>query len=320
MSNPPPSSGASGPTLRVKTPRFAHHNVAFSPFFEDKIATASGANFGLVGNGRLHILQMGPGGLQVVKWFDTQDCVYDVAWNECHENQVIAGCGNGSLKLFDTTLNDFPIKAWHEHSAEIMSVDWSNIQKDTFASSSWDHTVKIWRLSRVTSMATIPAHQGQAYAAQWSPRQSDTIATCGQDGFLHVFDLRAQEMRPMSSVKVSETDLLSCDWNKYDSLLATGGKDSTITIWDTRQMARPVGQLGGHALAVRKVAWSPHHRDVIASTSYDMTCRTWNTSTRSERRVHHDHTEFTMGCAWALFERDLIADCSWDEEVHVYRA
>jgi len=55
--------------------------------------------------------------------FDTQDSVYDVAWNESHEwvfpfplfpkqsgleaddrNQVIAGCGNGSLRLFDITL------------------------------------------------------------------------------------------------------------------------------------------------------------------------------------------------------------------------
>ena len=89
-----------GPVLRAKTPRFAHHNVAWSPFFEDRMAVASGANFGLVGNGRLHLVQMGQGGLQVVKWyvglmsavvklnlsrFDTQDCVYDVAWNESHE-------------------------------------------------------------------------------------------------------------------------------------------------------------------------------------------------------------------------------------------
>ena len=46
----------------------------------------------------------------------------------------------------------------------------------------------------------------------------------------------------------------------------------------------------------------------------------WNTTTCTERRVHDQHTEFTMGCAWALFEQDLIADCSWDEEVHVYKA
>lgn len=38
---------------------------------------------------------------------------------------------------------DLPIRAWQEHTREVFSVDWSNIQKDTFASSSWDGTVKI---------------------------------------------------------------------------------------------------------------------------------------------------------------------------------
>jgi len=87
-------------------------------------------------------------------------------------NQVMAACGNGALKLFDITLevsaatpycrrlrtaNDqgFPIKAWHEHRAEIMSVEWSNLQKDTFITSSWDQTVKIVRrlLSKLVSTA-----------------------------------------------------------------------------------------------------------------------------------------------------------------------
>ena len=54
--------------LRAKTPSFAHHNVAFSPFFEDRLALASGANFGLVGNGRVHILRIAAG-LQVVNWY-----------------------------------------------------------------------------------------------------------------------------------------------------------------------------------------------------------------------------------------------------------
>lgn len=32
-------------------------------------------------------------------------------------------------------------------------------------------------------------------------------------------------------------------------------------------------QLLGHEYAVRKVQWSPHRADMLASASYDMTCR-----------------------------------------------
>lgn len=56
------------PLLRAKTPAFTHNGLAFSPFFEDRIAVASGANFGLIGNGRVHILQLGRAGLEVIKW------------------------------------------------------------------------------------------------------------------------------------------------------------------------------------------------------------------------------------------------------------
>jgi WD40 repeat protein len=40
-------------------------------------------------------------------------------------------------------MQDLPIRAWQEHTREVFSVDWSNIKKDTFVSSSWDGTVKL---------------------------------------------------------------------------------------------------------------------------------------------------------------------------------
>lgn len=53
------------PYLRLRTPGFAHHGLKFSPYFDGRAAIASGANFGLVGNGRVHIVQTTPAGLQL---------------------------------------------------------------------------------------------------------------------------------------------------------------------------------------------------------------------------------------------------------------
>ena len=36
--------------------------------------------------------------------FDTQDGLYDVAWSEVHENQLVTGSGDGSIKLWDIML------------------------------------------------------------------------------------------------------------------------------------------------------------------------------------------------------------------------
>ena len=80
--------------------------------------------------------------------YDTQDSLFDVAWSEAHENQIVVGCGDGSVKLYDISVNDFPVRSWQEHNREVFSVHWNLVTKDTFASSSWDGTIKIVWTSR----------------------------------------------------------------------------------------------------------------------------------------------------------------------------
>ncbi|KAG6868736.1 hypothetical protein C0993_011315 [Termitomyces sp. T159_Od127] len=293
--NPPPNV--------LQTPGFAHYSLAWSPFHSNRIALASSANFGLVGNGRLHLVSLAPGpaGLplpKLDKFYETQDGLYDVAWSEIHENQLVTASGDGSIRLWDVMLNDLPIRAWQEHTREVFSVDWSNIKKDTFASSSWDGTVKLWTPDRPRSLSTLQAHQSCVYQALFSPHQPDTLATCSTDGTIKIFDLRSPAYvpsgpgtnnftTPMSAavltIPASSGEVLSIDWNKYRPLtLASGGVDKIVNVWDCR-MIKPgelnqVGgaretQLFGHEYAVRKVQWCPHRAEVLATASYDMTCR-----------------------------------------------
>lgn len=52
-------------------------------------------------------------------------------------------CGDGSVKLYDMNVPEFPVMNFHEHKREAFSVAWSPVTKDTFVSSSWDGTVKL---------------------------------------------------------------------------------------------------------------------------------------------------------------------------------
>jgi peroxin-7 len=115
-----------------------------------------------------------------------------------------------------------------------------------------------------------------------------------------IFDLRAPAYAPSGpntnnfthplsaaalTIPASTTEILSLDWNKYRPLvLASTGVDKMIKVWDCRMVklggepGMAVGgncelSLPGHEYAVRKVQWSPHHPDVLATASYDMTCR-----------------------------------------------
>jgi len=112
-----------------QTPGFAHYSLAWSPFLNNTLAVAASANYGLIGNGRLNLIshdpslasgpilqrqyvaapiwwetKSDPNNAQIAR-FDTQDGLYDLAWSEVHQNQIVTGSGDGSLKLWDITLN-----------------------------------------------------------------------------------------------------------------------------------------------------------------------------------------------------------------------
>lgn len=141
------------------------------------------------------------------------------------------------------------------------------------------------------------------YQALFSPHEPDLVATCSTDGTLKLFDLRSPAYAsegganaftsPVSAaaltVPASGTEILSLDWNKYKPYtIVTAGVDKLIKVWDCRMVKvspqetafQAVGgaceaQFAGHEYAIRKVQWSPHRADMLASASYDMTCRVY---------------------------------------------
>jgi peroxin-7 len=87
------------------------------------------------------------------------------------------------------------------------------------------------------------------------------------------------------TVPASGTEVLAIDWNKYRPLvLASAGVDKTARVWDCRMVSQPAAPeqrvggacettLLGHEYAIRRIQWSPHRPDALATASYDMTCR-----------------------------------------------
>ncbi|KAF4630966.1 hypothetical protein G7Y89_g7168 [Cudoniella acicularis] len=343
--------------LEFRTQGYNGYAVKYSPFFDSRIAVAASSNFGLVGNGRLYVLGLTANGIQAEKWYDTQDSIYDTSWSEAHENQLVAGCGDGSVKLFDLSVPNYPVQSWQEHSREVYAVHWNMVTKDTLVSSSWDGTIKVWQPNRPNSILTLPTHSC-TYSAAFSPHSPSIISSVSSDSHLRIFDLRTPASAsnhlvhlipihgpapvpgaPANSIRPAfpPSEALTHDWNKYrDTIVATAGVDQIIRTIDLRNpKAGPVAMLRGHDYAIRKITWSPHLSDVLLSASYDMTCRVWTDgSTMGHQNAHPGlasisggrelgqmgrHTEFVTGVDWCLFGTEgWCASTAWDERLLVW--
>lgn len=308
-----------GRMFRYRTQGFNGTALAFSPFFDSHLAVSSSANFGLVGNGRLHVLALAPGELRQLKSFDTQDGLFDVAWSENHENQLVVASGDGTVQLFDITLDQFPIRKWKEHTKEVFSVSWNLVQKETFCSSSWDGSIKLWHPAQPQSITTMIGHKGCVYQALHSPHHPNVIASVSADTHLKIWD-PTQGQTPLLGGAVSSQEVLTCAWNKYNPFeIYTGGIDLLINKWDYRMLARPLRTMRGHRYAVKKLATSPFDGDMVASSSYDMCTRIWKGDTCV--KVFDAHTEFVSGVDWSVFgvAPGFVGTVGWDENVFVWR-
>ncbi|TPX59371.1 hypothetical protein PhCBS80983_g02557 [Powellomyces hirtus] len=306
--------------LRFRTAGYNGYAIEYSPFFENRIACATAANFGIVGNGRLWLLGVGagPDGMSVDRVYDTQDGLYDCAWSEAHENQIVTSSGDGSIKLWDVTLSDFPVRNWSEHSREVFSVKWNLVNKDTFVSGSWDQTIKLWKPEAPQSLMTWHEHTHCIYQTVWSPTSGETFASASGDHTAKIWDVR--QPRSAQTIRAHNAEVLALDWNKYHpNMIVTGSVDHCIKTWDLRFPDREVRLLQGHEYAVRRVKCSPHSGDIVVSASYDMTMRVWDTAVPNRPMVHvHDlHTEFVLGIDMSMFFEGQIATCAWDEQITV---
>ncbi|CAH0383456.1 unnamed protein product [Bemisia tabaci] len=159
---------------------------------------------------------------------------------------MLSGCADGTIYIHDLfNLSGSPshtCKAvWREkkatvnsHNASVETVQWYPFDMGLFVTSGLDKILKIWDANTLQPCSKISA-KGQIYQHHMSPvpAKNCVIAVASSDHNVVLFDLRigncTQELRGHSNA------VISCEWSSNDEhILATGGSDSRLLVWDIR--------------------------------------------------------------------------------------
>ena len=93
----------------------------------------------------------------------------------------------------------------------------------------------------------------------------------------------------------------SVHFHSQHALLASGGDDTTVCVWDcdNPHKFRPIVTLSGHADFVRCVAWHSGSLPWIVSASDDTTLRLWDLDQRTCLAILTGHEDYVMSAAWS---------------------
>ncbi|XP_057438102.1 uncharacterized protein LOC130730177 isoform X2 [Lotus japonicus] len=171
---------------------------------------------------------------------------------------------NNVHRLFEATHNDCPT-----------SVAWSRDAK-LFAAGFMHSKLQLWDAETSKPIRVLESHGQRIGTIAWS---GDTLTSGSHDKSIINHDVRARR-NVISRVKAHGAEVCGLKWSKGGNMLASGGNDNHIYIWESSKMNSSsfLHCFKDHSAAVKALAWCPYDSNVLASGggTNDRCIKIWN--------------------------------------------
>ncbi|KAJ1725791.1 Histone acetyltransferase type B subunit 2 [Coemansia erecta] len=228
------------------------------------------------------------------------------------------------------------------HSREGYGIAWNAQREGHILSASEDTTVCLWDIKGVTKeqrrlepLAVFRGHTAIVEDVAWHSMHTDIFASVGDDRRLLIWDTRkAPGDKPVQDVIAHESEVNCVAFNpKSEYVFATGSGDTTVALWDLRNLKHKLHSLEAHKEEVLQLSWSPKHETVLASASTDRRVNVWDVSRIGEEQtaedaedgppelmfIHGGHTSKVSDLGWNLNEDWTLCTVAEDNIVQVWQ-
>jgi WD40 repeat protein len=247
---------------------------------------------------------------------DPQNAIVYCTQHSPHRHAVIAaGTDKGAVRLFDGSTGA-ALGTAGVHAGRVYALAWHPHIPELLASCAGDGAVIVWRLpSHIASGTQLGTANRVAEAATGSDAASELVGLpsvrfeFGQEAFGVAWDPHAPAGSSRFAVTLRDgtVKLLTVDASK-------------LPVRATELPSAPVGAvtLTGHSQRAFSVAWHPHVRNVLATSSDDATIRVWHCERETCLKVLQGHTSHVRPVMWHPEVSRLLYSGSWDGTVRVW--
>ncbi|XP_066956128.1 WD repeat-containing protein 17-like isoform X1 [Macrobrachium rosenbergii] len=267
---------------------------------------------------------------------------------------------DGGVGLYHLRRKQWIFRREHGHTETIFDCSFKPEDSDLLATSSFDGSIKIWRIDTMEAVDTLPNRNTIIYSISWAPADLNCIVAGTSAGDVFIWDIgkhkilqdicahkdkkvfcvawNQNDCRRIASAgesgycyvhQVSGTLLqdyrhpgpvYGCDWRDAD-ILATGCEDGRIRIFSVSKNRRePVTELKAHLKKVFRVKWNPVYSDILCSGSDDSSVRIWSFSKAQCLTILVGHSDNVRGLVWCPEVPFMLISGSWDRTLRVWDA
>ncbi|KAG0536273.1 hypothetical protein BDA96_03G049800 [Sorghum bicolor] len=124
-------------------------------------------------------------------------------------------------------------------------------------------------------------------------------------------------LREVSSAQASTSSVLCCHFSSDGKLIATGGHDKKVFLWNADNLKQK-SMLEEHSLLITDVRFSPSTPH-LATSSFDKTVRVWDAANHDYSiRTFTGHSASVMSLDFHPNKDDLICSCDGDNEIRFW--
>lgn len=179
-------------------------------------------------------------------------------------------------------------------------------------------TIRVWD-NFMHDTGTVGQPSTKLNTVQW--RNNNEFTTAGKDNMVCHYDIRVPNGR-VSSGEEHTQQVCCVTWNNTKSMLASGGNDDTVHVWDIRNMTKSFRVLISHKAAVRAIAWSPYRSTLLATGagSADRTIKIWSVNNSTSPVQSIDTGSQVCDMIWNKENNQILTAHGYNGEImHVWQ-
>lgn len=161
---------------------------------------------------------------------------------------------------------------------------------------------QVWDVRSRKRIRTMEGHAARVGVLAWN---GHVLCSGSLDGTIWHHDVRVKEHRVLE-MRGHASEVCGIDWRVDGQMLASGGNDNLVQIWDSR-LSNPIHTKADHKSAIKAVAWCPWETSVLATGggSQDRHVHFWN-STTGNKLYSIDANSQVTGIIWSKHYKELL--------------